>query len=317
MDFPIYTTGLSRVQISEKVLKPIRTSLNNLDPLFAVFTWDFSKLDWNIPQIFKDIWFAILETQFKMTETDYKVWNSVRRYVKFTPVVFLGVLIILTNGIASGILMTNIFGTFVHGTLLYLAALLDDSRFEQYFDIFVNKISGHKLFLSWLELDGLILEELSYTALCSDDIIAYLYKSVAAKFTRICNYFGFTLTATKPIVDPRMDLPFLGALWNVDSEPTQTYEYMYAHICFRETYYNKDELLKRGFESVEQFKVFRSLQICLRFANGLRFVEDILSSWPPIRNWLDGDEGLLVPQFWPYESEFRLTRAEALNWQFY
>lgn len=316
---PCYSTGSTRTEISNNHVARIRSLHKYGLPEYMLASGDFESLDQSIDNIFFDIFFGIVEQNIIMSKYEKKVWNYLRCFMKFTPVIYMGELFFLSRGIASGCLITNLFDTWVHLTLVYLTEFIEtDEEFGKIFDVMLGLKHQRDVRVDWKYLQGMRYTFIHYFSGCGDDSIMYINSSFKYKFLKVCRYLGFKVGFDNIQKDPKGKVYYLGTYWDSNNEPFQTDEYLISHICFRERYQTNSDLESKGFDGFGHYLLSRNLSICLRFKNGLKFLRTYLFNWEPFQKWYDDKEAdLYVVPKWPFEEGYTLERHLALHWGYY
>jgi hypothetical protein len=318
---PIYPSGENRSEISIRHILKHRQCLpdSKIDDHYLV-SGDYSKLDQSIEPIMVDLFFAICETTMNLSEHEQKVYNYLRMYVKFTPLIYKGFLFFMTVGISSGLLITNLFDSFVSLTLLYFTHLTQID--EDCNEVFLG-ISGYKN-LTDIELDPFKVENTIYKPLenfsiYGDDSIIYNSDTFFWRLKRICHYFSLKIEFENIARTKKDPIFFLGTFWDQNNEPFQSRMYMISHMIFREKWFHdKQEIIKRGYKDFDDFTLARCLAICLRFKNGLEELLILLKGWKPFEEWyLNKNAGFIRPASWPFNEDTYISRDMCLHWSYY
>jgi hypothetical protein len=318
---PIYPSGENRSEISVRhILKHRECLPDNPIKDYYLVSGDYSKLDQSIEPIMVDLFFAICETTMDLNEKEKQVYNYLRMYTKFTPLIYKGFLFFMTVGISSGLLITNLFDSFVSLTLLYFThlTLLDEDCDDVFYGIIgYNDLDDVKI--DPIRLDNTIFKPLENFSIYGDDSIIYNSEKFFWRLKRICHYFSLNIEFENIARTKKDPIFFLGTFWDQNNEPFQSRMYMISHMIFREKWFrSKKEIVDRGYKDFDDFTLARCLAICLRFKNGLEEILILLKGWKPFEDWyLNKNAGFIRPSGWPFDKDTYISRDMCLHWSYY
>lgn len=194
-DLPNSTWGRSLTDLSDRVIKTFRIMYPN-NPFASI---DINSFDSDIPQIFFAIFYAIVHQSTDFEEKENNKFDLLRKLMIYqckTPFVHGSNQIQFQNqGLASGSVITSLFGTFVNLTIQNYARL---------------EISRGK---ENAEYTSVVLGDDNLTVL---DIIKY------DRLVTVYKRLGFTVSLDKSkLYAPGEDFQFLGYHWDSDARPTE------------------------------------------------------------------------------------------------
>jgi hypothetical protein len=284
---PVYSSGLSNYQISQKIVSRVRRRQNARTGIH-VYSLDYSKYDSTVPDYAIDIFFKLIETRLLLSDKDKKLFDLLRYYTKHSPFIYENKVIIQERGISSGSLITNLFDTWWNLTLWYASCNIRNSgaAFEQYVASGGRNVAGS--FLYDKEFSTKLIEGIG---LCGDDVI-YATDELTIKIHRtLCKEIGMIVTTNMVTRDIRGDTFFLGRYWNNRNEPFQTEFYMTSHIICRSSYYRKEEL---NFDISEDLSFNRIFSILFPLSNGKNYFDKVFQNWGEMNSFLVKNKGFYL-----------------------
>jgi hypothetical protein len=303
-----YNIGQTNRQIS-KSIESLRKFCINLDSN-SIFSLDYKKYDRTIPIWFFDIFFSIVEDRLDLSAHEKIIFDNLRLYIKYTPMIFNNNLVFKTRGISSGLFITNLLDTLFNLTLIKLTEIFF-SEFPEYFDkvrftkrmLFNERIDCKKVFN--------VLSFFSYTTrVLGDDGIVYWNKEKLHFLERLCFFLGMGLSVKNIANDPiNSDIFYLGRYWDKDNIPDQTESYMAGHIILRTKWYNKEKL---GFD-IKDLDAMRILSICLPLKSGKLFIKKYLSDYEPLKNFINERKDFVLLKEWPHDEYTRFKFDDIPN----
>jgi hypothetical protein len=272
---------------------------------------DYSKFDSTIPPFAIDSFFLIMEENLKLSPVERKAFHLLRFYVKYTPTVWKGKLYFLSRGIASGLLITNVFDSWWNLTLWHMS----------------NKIKcldkGNKT-IKELVLSFLSDKQFRYVpsssrvdiAVCGDDVLIYTSKYEILIHEQICLYYDMKCSVNIVCADKISDTFFLGRYWDKFSRPIQSFLYISTHLLIRERWYKKGDV---PFDISEDLDINRFLSICCPLANGVEYIKKYFRKWPKLLKFLNKRDGgfTLLKDDWVGGKYKRISGMDIFDWTCY
>jgi hypothetical protein len=291
-----YNIGQTNRQISQSI-SSLRKNCLNVESN-SIFSLDYSKYDRTIPNWFFDIFFAIVEDRLDLSVHEKIIFDNLRLYIKYTPMIFDDRLVFKSRGISSGLFITNLLDTVFNLTLIKLTEIFF-SEFPEYFD----KVRFTKRMLFNERIDhkpvANVLSFFSFTTrVLGDDGIVYWNSDKLHFLQRLCFFLGMTLSIKNITKDPHNgDIFYLGRYWDSNNIPDQTDLYMAGHIVLRTKWYNKDDI---DF-SIDDLDAMRILSICLPLKSGKLFINKYLKDYEPLNNFLNQKKDFVLLKDWPHD----------------
>lgn len=303
---PIYSTGLSNYEISQKIISKFRIKLLN-NELNQVYSIDYSKYDRTIPTEAIDLFFAICSESLKLEENEYKLFNILRLYLKHTPFIYKDRLHFKMKGISSGSYITNLFDTWWNITLFILASSIRESK-----NLDVNNLENDDFFdniFHELRINDNICRNLST---CGDDALVYCDSLLISIHRIICLNIGMNVSVKNVTYDYNDDIFFLGRFWNEFNEPFQSELYMITHIILRTKWYDKHSV---DFDISSELTLNRILSICLPLSNGKTFLDKYFYDYIPYYEFINSNKDFTLLKEWPNEGYITINSSKALQWE--
>jgi hypothetical protein len=295
-----YNIGQTNRQISKSIESLRKNCIKSESN--SIYSLDYSKYDRTIPIWFFDIFFSIVEDRLELSAHEKIIFDNLRMYIKYTPMIFEDKLTFKTRGISSGLFITNLLDTLFNLTLIKLTEIFF-SEFPEYFD----KVRFTKRMLFNERIDSKtvtnVLSSFSYTTrVLGDDGIVYWNKDKLQFLERLCFFLGMKLSVKNITKDPfNGTIFYLGRYWDENNIPDQTELYMAGHIILRTKWYNKEKL---GFD-IKDLDAMRILSICLPLKSGKLFIEKYLSDYEPLQSFLRNKKDFVLLKDWPHDEYTR------------
>lgn len=306
--FPITSSGLRNVDISNKIIRRMR-SLIDTNRYCNMYSMDYSSYDQSIPVFFIDIFFSIYESNFKLSYVDKKILNLLRFYIKYCPIIHDGRLYFKKSGISSGSLLTNYFDSFVNLTIWYASRqLCYMSEKEFHKCLYNNKYILENSAATYLNFDSSKRENL---AVCGDDTLIYTSEYEITVNRILCEYIGMKIEPKHINYNrPYKEVFFLGRYWNSDSEPIQTDLYLFTHLIFKERFYYIDDI-----DISEELTPMRMISICCPFSNGMDFIRKYFYNFDMFWKFINSRSKFLYLKEWPFDSYVWKDITSIYNWR--
>lgn len=309
-DNPVYSTGLTNFEISQKIISKFRFKLfNNLKDT-NVWSIDYSKYDRTIPNYSIDIFFAICKSNLNMNNNEKKLYEILRLYLKHMPYIYDNKLFFKMKGISSGSYITNLFDTWWNLTLWILSHSIvlhiknNNLDFNEYINNIINndKINTIR-----------IVDEISNNlSLCGDDALIYCFKDLILIHKTICVDLGMDVGIKHKTSSINQEIYFLGRYWDYKNRPVQSELYMSSHIVIRTKWYNKEDL---DFNISEELDLNRILSICLPLYNGKRFLDKYFKSYKPYIDFINSNKDFSLLKEWPNDGYIKINSSDSLIWE--
>jgi hypothetical protein len=261
------SNGLRNSEISDKLINNIRVKIGT-NRSKSAFSIDYSKFDRNVPDFAIDLFFCYIKNYLDLNDNELKIYQMLRYYTKYGPIIFNEKLYFKGKGMSSGSLITNYFDTWWNLVLFYMSKYLDDKGIDpnNYRDN-IHFDTNH------------FVEFRSDIGVCGDDAIVYTTQSEIDIHRELCKIFGMKVTLNGSTNDPNSSFYFLGRYWNKYSEPWHTELYMSVHILYRTRWYRKEDV---PFDISEYISAMRMMSICAPLANGLDYLYKTFNDYPPL-----------------------------------
>jgi hypothetical protein len=312
----IYPTGLNNLSIGRKSVNSLRNKFLSLEKSSflsnskrSIYSLDFSKFDSTIDNIFKDIFFCLIRKELILTSNESKIFDYLRTYIKYSPYIYKGEFRIKNKGISSGLLITNLFDSFVNLMLIYMT----DQLCQKYFDIAVGLIDSQ---INLLDVTSLCEDDLpipdfrrSCSRILGDDALVVWSSFELLVHELICKTLGLNVTIKHKTDSSFNDIFFLGRYWKPDGLPYQSELYMSSHIVIRTKRYDLNLL---PFD-VEKLDLFRVLSICLPLGNGKSYLDKTFKDWKPYKEFLTEGSGFNYLKDFPDSEYAFIPFSESLN----
>lgn len=305
---PIYSSGLNDYEISIKMVSRLRSQISNDNHDFSLYSMDYSKYDRSIPSFATDLFFSICKETLELDESEDKIFEILRLYLKHTPFCYDGKIFFKKRGISSGSYLTNLLDTWFNLTLWILSR---------------NLLSLLSPNLSYFNSDN-ILESNEFRTLiisnyfdrniclCGDDVLIYTHKHDISIHKTICLALSMNITSNVVINNTDQYTYFLGRYWDQFSRPKHKSIYMTTHIVFRTKWYKKSEL---DIDISKELAITRILSICLVLSNGLDYILKTFSEYDPILNFLSSNKSFKLLKDWPNENYIDVSPQDSLSWE--
>jgi hypothetical protein len=266
-----------------------------------LFSLDYEKYDVSVPDFAIDLYFMTMQEHLDLSENDIKLYNLLRYYTKFGPIIFNGKLYFKRRGISSGSLLTNHFDSWWNLTLNYASSAICEAN------ISIDEIKSGNF--------GDINYSLDFNeniAVTGDDIIRYCSKLEIIYLQELCKFLEMNVEVKYSTNNPEDNIFFLGRFWNKFCEPIQTEEYMTAHICFRGTFYKKLPI-----DISEELEPSRIISICAPFANGYEYMLKTFNNYKPLKDLLMKRKFIYLKDY-PLETKNAFLSTDFVkNWKMF
>jgi len=310
-DNPVYPTGCTNKQLSEKVALPMHRRLRRRTDKY-LRSFDFSKFDRNIRTEYTSYIFTMWETNLKMSDKYKKAYDALRLYTCYTPFIFDDKIMLTRRGVCSGSYTTNVRDTIVNLSLVISALTIKYGCSDLAMQIVKNEISDlEHTCVNFVSSMGVSDFEFSSTPfnLFGDDGIIFEDEEFFLIHKFICNEFSLSIKYDEPVISGQSFF-FLGRYWDEDGNPWQTESYMMAHIQFRSKWYSKDAV---KFNISEKLDLYRILSICCPLRDGLNFLFRYFSGWKEFDDFVEKGEGYYLLKEWPHNEYSFIDRDRAFN----
>jgi hypothetical protein len=311
----IYSSGLTQIEIRNKIVCRLKRQLiqnRGREGEKELYSLDYSKFDRSVPNHAIDLFFAICKEQLDMDDTENKVFNDLRIYIKFTPIVWKGFLFVCLSGIPSGSYLTNMIDTWWNLTLWDLSYCMEEF-YKNNLNDFLNKgelFEGEVLYY----VSNNFFEPFTNCGICGDDSLVLTENMHISIMINLCRSFGMEIEVAFQTRYYDQETYFLGRYWNHKNEPTQTHTYFVGHICVRTKFYNKDDIPEIDF--FEELTSTRILSITLQFANGYEFLRNYFNKFEPIVRFLESGKGHFILKEYPLTDRYEyINRIDAFSWR--
>jgi hypothetical protein len=298
----LYPISLTNFQIGQRSVSTLRKKFRILgNKNFKIYSLDFKKFDSTVPNWTKDMFFSIMRACIDLTPKQNKVYDYLRFYVKHTPFVSKEGINFKNKGISSGLLITNLFDTWLNLTIFYFVDVVKLLYPEVIDDIYDHEIPFDRISMDKSKVKyGFIIRE-PFVRVMGDDSI-YLCDEFSLELHRkICRLIGMDVTVKHVCHHPDDDIFFLGRFWNSSNRPFQTEEYMALRIVYTKWYDDKTIPF-----DLKDLHLFRMLSICLPLIGGKEFLDKYLFDYEPYIRFSKSDEGFIyIKEF--IEDNFRFT----------
>lgn len=320
---PIYISGLTNSEISDRSVKVLRNGMKRVGYSGpedeSVFSLDFSKYDSSLPDYMFDIFFQIVESQITFkNENEKKAFDLLRIYSKYTPYIHKGEFRLQLRGIGSGSKLTNLFDSWVNVTLWNVAEDIKVSKSPLY----DNMINQNADFAKIEIPPDMILNKVfasqcfKYTHLkvCGDDTAIRCYAPFVELHRRLCCSIGLSISIYHKTDMIMEKIFFLGRFWNSMNEPFNTDLYITCHIIARTTWYVKEKV---PFDVTKQNVEFsRILSICGQLSNGQSYISRTFYNWLALMKHIRNRKNFTDLTSWQNRYEEKTT-ASIGNWRLY
>ncbi len=294
--------GMRNAEISAVLIQRLRNMIGSSNEHY-LFSIDYSKYDRTIPDFAVDLFYSTFKSQLDLDYNKEKLYNLLRYFTKYGPIVHQDKLYFKSRGISSGSLLTNFFDTWWNLTLFYVSQILTN-----------NSVTLDSIKHDTYEINNYTTDFRQDIAVCGDDGIVYTTYYEINVLIELCSYYKMSLKTKKPVNDPDEDIFFLGRFWNAQNEPIQTEEYLTAHICFRSKFYKKNEL---NIDISEELVPSRILSICAPFSNGMQYIYKTFPNYEPLVKLMKKRSFIYLKDF-PLEDK-NITRPidDIWNWRMF
>jgi hypothetical protein len=312
---PIYTIGLTPKEIGSRIIsrmyiqyKAGSYSYKRYSRLRKkIYSLDFSKFDSTINLFFIDLIYAARFLTLELTSNAKKVFDLLRLYVKFTPIIYNDILFIKQIGIASGLYLTNFIDTIVNGCFINAASIIESCAKAS---LTIRKWTRSSFPLDAEKIDFLtllanaVIDVPDYSVTGDDTLIACTGDFVRLH-KKLCSEFGLTpnikhtyLGTVNSDFDGDSFIYYLGRYWNNSCKPWNPEEYFISHLILRTKFYKFDEF---GIQDEEELELFRLLSICLPYVNGWSFINKYYHDWEPFLLFVKNKKDFILLKDWPNE----------------
>lgn len=307
-DRTIYPIGLTNYQIGKKCVQTLRDTFSIGPHGLAIYSLDFSKFDSTVPQWSKDVFFSMLKPLIEMDSAQSKVYDYLRIYVKYTPFVYKNELIIKQKGISSGLLITNLFDSWLNLTIHNFVHIIQSHYPELIGPINRGEVTPYNIIMDPERVKYDSISSLPQVRVMGDDTLILCDEQTLTLHNSVCKMLGMKVT-TKLITDkPNEPIFFLGRYWDVNARPYQTEEYIALRIVYTRWY---DEKLLPF--PLEKLHLYRVLSVCLPLLGGKEFLDKYLADWEPYKVFSSSDEGFVFMKDY-IDKEFQYKpRQKAFN----
>lgn len=233
-DEPSVSWGLTKPQVSDKIIKRLRSYRKNL------ISVDVKQFDSNVPSFMWALFYAILPDCIDLSDYNIKHLDVLMTYDCFTPYCYgSGKLKFQRKGVPSGTLITSLFDSFVSRTVINYSCL---------------EYSGKPA--------------LGTACVLGDDTLTALVYTTRGHLLETYRRFGLPISADKTSVSAHFEkLRFIGFSWDTHNRPTESMEWYIAHLCLPSRYFTDLPI------PVNYFQTFRGLSICAGLYKGISMFE--------------------------------------------
>jgi hypothetical protein len=293
------SSGLRNVQISNFIVARLRLLIGT-SKIRSLYSLDYSKYDASIPDFFIDLYFFSMLQFLDLNQGQTILFNLLRYYTKFGPIIYEGKLYFKRKGISSGSLLTNHFDSWLNFVLQYVSKRLSDL-----------KVPFSDIRNGCVKAEG----EIAFrhdNAVTGDDAMMYTTEYEVLTLQELCKYLGMELSIKSKTNDPREPIFFLGRYWDYLAQPFQTEAYMSAHICFRTKFYKKNEL---DIDISDELAPSRILSICCPFSNGMQYIQKTFNSYEPLEKLLSKEKFIYLKDYPREEKNLLKSTVDIYNWR--
>uniref|UniRef100_A0A2V0R912 RdRp n=1 Tax=viral metagenome TaxID=1070528 RepID=A0A2V0R912_9ZZZZ len=237
-EVPTTTYGLTKSEISERIIRRLRSTKRD------IISVDFSKFDSTVPRIFHIMFYAL-----HLAHHSYmlcpKIISLITVHSIRTPFCYgSSELNFHKRGIASGELLTSLFGSFVNKTIINLA----------YLEVTNGKQTA--------ESDAVSL----------GDDLTYLSGIVSLNhFRSLCTRLGMNVDLescyTCHFDEP---FPFLGYIWDRENRPTQLVQWYIAHFVIPSGFIRNRAL------PIKLLQTYRAISIAMQLYHGMDIYDKLI-----------------------------------------
>lgn len=263
---PSSSNGMTNSQISDKLVRKMR-SLLDTKPDCKLYSIDYSKYDRTIPDFAIDLFFCTTYEFLDLDDNMTKLYDMLRYYTKYGPIVTDRRLYFKARGISSGSLITNFFDSWWNLVLWYVSRIM---------------LRKGKSFDELPEISLFSLNDFEYrndVVVCGDDAIIYLTEKELLLHKELCLNLGMSVSHKMSTNSDNDLIYFLGRFWTSRCEPIQSEVYLTTHIIFRTRWYKKTEL---NIDISKELDPSRILSICLPFVNGKDYIIKTFKDYKPL-----------------------------------
>lgn len=236
---PCSTAGMTKKQISEKFVKPLRSFKKD------IISVDFVKFDSLVPNFMWSLFYACILDCLETDSKDLDVLKCLMVYHCYTPFCYKSTRVRYSlRGVPSGALITNLFDTWVN-RVIYNYSCLESTK-DKYFPNGSSSSLG----------DDLIFVEVSTTL---------------PNFISVCKRFGMELE-----IDPKNrskyfeEFMFIGYYWDDQNRPTQKELWYIAHLCLPSRFLKVDKI------PLSVLQTYRGITLCMSLYRGMEYFEKLV-----------------------------------------
>jgi ribosomal protein S8 len=276
---PVSSSGLTNFEISQRIVSRLRNYIGSKGCLYSM---DYSKFDSTIPPFAIDTFFLIMEESIQLDEKQKKALNFLRFYTKFTPLTWNSSLYILSRGIASGLLITNLFDSWWNLTLWYMAREI----------VSRNGIKSGNIekYMNQEYVNGTV-DSRNDIAVCGDDVLIFTTPREVTAHRILCERYNMKIGINVELNDSSGLTFFLGRYWDKLSRPVQSELYITTHLIVRTKWYKKESL---DIDISKDLDIHRFLSIVCPLANGISYIRKYFSDWEPLKEFIRARKGFIL-----------------------
>jgi hypothetical protein len=302
--YTYYPIGLTNYEIGKRAVGTMRDLFYVEPEGKKIYSLDFSKFDSTVPQWSKDVFFSLVKPLINMSSNEQKVFDYLRIYVKYTPFIYKDNVIIKQKGISSGLLITNLFDSWLNLTIHHFVRMIQVEYPELIIPIIEGKITPQNMEIDpeRVKFDQISIHPV--VRVMGDDTLILCDEATIALHNAVCKMLGMKVSIKHITERPDDDVFFLGRYWDINSRPFQTEEYIALRVVYTRWYDSK----KIPFP-IEKLHLYRVLSVCLPLLGGKEFLDKYLYDWEPYIEFSSSDDGFIFMKDY-IEKEFQFVYKE-------
>jgi len=234
---PISPTGRTKKQISDSVIKNLRTYKSN------IVSVDYSLFDSYVPSFMWSLFYSNVEQCIEFRGYNSNSLDNLMVFHCFTPYCWNSTILkFQRRGVPSGCLITNLFDTWVNRVIINYAFL----EYNKNSEVYPN----------------------SRACCLGDDLIFVEQDITYSHFLNVTKRFGMVLQIEKSsIYKYNEPLTFIGYNWDIEDRPTQSIEWYIAHLCMPSRFFRNYPF------PVSVLQTYRGISICMSLFGGMNMFE--------------------------------------------